>query len=80
MAEKRLTTEIAEQFLQGEGIRPNYQMQYFTELDDEAAEILRGSKRDLRLGGLKSLSDAAAESLSRHDAAFWWYSGGITTF
>ena len=62
MAEKRLTKEIAEQFMA-------YDSPYvgkFTELDDVAAEILGKYEGELDFSGLTSLSDAAAKSLRRH--------------
>jgi len=63
MAEKRLTKEIAEEFL-ADGKRPTH-LTAFTELDDEAAESLSKHEGWLCLNGLTSLSDAAAESHSK---------------
>ena len=63
MAEKPLTTEIAEQFLADD---ESVDLSEFTVLDDEAAEILSRHKGDLYLDSLTSLSDAAAESLSKY--------------
>ena len=64
MPEKRLTEEIAEQFLADE---ESVNLKEFTALDDDAAESLSKHKGDLWLNGLTSLSDAAAESLSKHE-------------
>ena len=66
MAEKRLTKEIAEQFLADD---ESVNLEEFTDLDDDAAEILSRFKGDLELNGLTSLSDAASESLSEHKAS-----------
>ena len=64
MAEKRLTKEIAEQFLADVD---SVDLSEFNEIDDAAAEILSNCTDTwLSLGGLTSLSDAAAESLSKH--------------
>ena len=64
MPERRLTKEIAEQFLADEKA---VDLSEFTEVDDDAAESLSKHERDwLFLNGLTSLSDAAAESLSKH--------------
>ena len=63
MAERRLTREIAEQFLADD---ETVDMMGFTVIDDAAAEVL--SKYDgkmLALPSLASLSDAAAASLGR---------------
>jgi len=60
MAEKRLTKEVAEQFLADD---ESVDSREFTELDDEAAEILRKHEGHLNLSGLTSLSDSAAKSL-----------------
>ena len=64
MAEKRLTKEIAEQFLADDEY---VDLHEFTEVDDDAAESL--SKHDglLSLDGLTSLSETAAESLSKSE-------------
>ena len=64
MAEKRLTTEIAEQFLAD---TYSVDLREFTEVDDDAAESLSKYEVDLNLKRLRSLSDAAAESLSKHE-------------
>jgi hypothetical protein len=62
-----LTKEIAELFIADE---ESVDLSEFTAIEDEAAEVL--SKREsghyvgIGLDGLKSLSDAAAESLSKH--------------
>ena len=66
MAEKRLTKEIAEQCLAD---RWSVKLTEFTKLDDDAAESLSNIKGQLGLEGLTSLSDAAAESLNKHDSA-----------
>jgi len=73
MAEKRLTKEIAEQLLADDEFMD---LSEFTELDDEAAEVL--SKYDevsLELNGLTSLLDAAAESLSNKHRGTLYLSG-----
>ena len=62
MAEKRLTREIAEQFLADD---ESVDLSEFTEVDDDAAESLSMHEDVLSLNGLTSLSDAAAESLSK---------------
>ena len=55
MAEKRLTKELAEQFL-AEGW--SVKLTEFTELDDDAAESLSRYRSPLSLKGLTSLSDS----------------------
>jgi len=64
MSEKRLTKEIAEQFLAD---NEPVDLSEFTELDDDAAESLSNYEGDLDLDGLTSVSDAAAESLSKYE-------------
>ena len=66
MPEKRLTKEIAEQFVY---------LSEFTELDDDAAESFSKHVGDLDLDGLTSLSDAAAESLSRQKGNYLYLNG-----
>ena len=61
MAEKRLTKEIAEQFLADD---TSIDLRKFTVIDDEAAEILwvyEGQR--LHLDGLTALSDVASQHL-----------------
>ena len=72
MAEKRLTREIAEQFLADED---SVDLSEFTELDDDAAERLSTYPAALCLNGLTSLSDAAADRLSKHTGWFLDLSG-----
>ena len=68
MAEKRLTKEIAEQFLADD---ESVDLNEFTELDDAAAQRLSKYKGYcLGLPGLTSLSDAAAESLGKHEGIY----------
>ena len=66
MAEKRLTKGIAGQC---RADRWSVKLTEFTELDDDATESLSNIKGQLGLEGLTSLSDAAAESLNKHDSA-----------
>ena len=73
MAEKRLTKEIAEQFLADD---ESVDLNEFTELDDDAAESLSKHEGSLSLDGLTSLSDAVAESLVKHKAVPWFGPGG----
>ena len=67
--EKVLTKEIAEQFLADED---SVDLSEFTAIEDDAAEVLSTNEptnpwgRSLYLFGLTSLSDSAAESLSKH--------------
>ena len=63
MAEKRLTKEIAEQFLVDD---ESVDLEEFTEIDDDAAERLSQHEDWLFLDGVKSLTDSAAESLACH--------------
>ena len=63
MAEKRLTNEIAEQFLADED---SVELGDFEKLDDDAAESLSKHKGDLYFDSLTSLSDVAAKSLGKH--------------
>ena len=73
MAEKRLTTEIAEQFLADED---SVDLSEFTEVDDDAAESLSKHEGNLLdLAGLTSLSDEAAESLSNHKGKYLFLHG-----
>ena len=67
MAEKRLTKEIAEQFLADD---TSVDLRDFTVIDDEAAEILwvyEGER--LHLDGLTSLSDIAARDLREYSGS-----------
>ena len=57
MTEKRLTKEIAEQFLADD---ESVDLSEFTEVDDGAAENLSRHRGYLDLNGLTSLSDAAS--------------------
>ncbi len=75
MAEKRLTKEIAEQFLADD---ESVDLNKFTELDDDAAERLSKDKGGLILYGLTSLSDAAAASLGNYDGE-WLDLNGLTS-
>lgn len=63
MAEKRLSKEIAEEFLKDvdSGV-----LHEFNVLASTAAEVLSNHRGDLFLHGLKSLSDSAAQHLSQH--------------
>ena len=73
---KRLTKEIAEVFL----VRKDdfVDIAQFTELDDDAAESLSRYRSPLSLKGLTSLSDAAAESLGKHEGSNL-YLDGVTS-
>ena len=62
--EKVLTKEIAEQFLADED---SVDLSEFTAIEDDAAASVSKHKGDLNFGGLKSLSDAAALSLSKYE-------------
>ena len=73
-SEKRLTREIAEEFLSDED---SVDLDEFTELDDTAAESLCKYQGWLWLNGLTSLSGAAAGLTSLSDAAAKWTSPGI---
>lgn len=66
VVEKCLTSEIASEFLSEVGEFTLSDLDEFTAIDDSAAELLRQYKWGLTLNGLTSLSDAAAESLSKH--------------
>jgi len=59
-----ISKQIAEQFLADEG---SVDLSEFTEIADNASELLRWYYYELDLSGLTSLSDAAAESLSKHE-------------
>ena len=62
--DKVLTKAIAEQFLEDP---ESVDLSEFTAIEDEAAEILcRTEETELILSGLTRLSDAAAESLAKH--------------
>lgn len=61
--EKTITKEIAQQYLKDSG---SIALHTFTELDDEAAEVLGKSDGWLNLNGLTHLSDSAAEGLASH--------------
>ena len=61
--QKVLTKEIAEEFIKEDSLTV---LEEFTEITDDAAEILSKFEGDLFLGGLTALSDAAAESLAKH--------------
>jgi len=64
MIEKRLTKEIAEQFLKDED---SMDLREFAVIDDDAAESLsRHEGEELALDGLTTFSDAAAEALGMH--------------
>ncbi len=67
MAEKRLATEIAEQFVADD---ESVDLSEFTEVDDGAVENLSRHRGYLDLNGLTSLSDAAAESLSKREKGY----------
>ncbi len=63
MAKKRLTIEIADQFLADED---SVDLNEFTEVDDDAAESLSKCEGGwISLNGLTSLSDASAESFGK---------------
>jgi hypothetical protein len=61
--EKVLTKEIAEQFFKQP--YPDVTNE-FSRIDDDAAELLSKCPGDLFLEGLEKISDASAESLSKH--------------
>ena len=61
--EKVLTKEIAEQFLADPY---SVDVEEFTTIEDDAAEVLSECDWPLNLYGLIDLSDAAAEFLSKH--------------
>ena len=61
--EKVLTKEIAEQFFKQP--YPDVTNE-FSRIDDDAAELLSRCPGDLFLEGLEKISDASAESLSKH--------------
>ena len=74
-SQKLLTAEIAEQLLEDLGSSDGMMgvmvgIEAFTAIEDEAIEVFSGERVDLSLNGLTSLSDAAAESLSK-------YKGGL---
>ena len=62
--ENVLTKEIAEQFIADDEA---VDLSEFTAIDDEAARTWSQVEDNLLLSGLTSLSDAAAESLSKHE-------------
>lgn len=66
--EKILTKEIAEQFIAD---YESVDLSVFTKIEDDAAESLsrfnKGNEGYLNLAGLTELSDAAAESLAKHE-------------
>ena len=69
--DKVLTNEIVRHF-EGEGCYPDDALSEFTEIDDDAAEMLSDCYGHiLNLDGLTHLSDAAAESLSRYQGALF---------
>jgi hypothetical protein len=78
---RRITTTVASEFVEDPGahveapiMEPGQDfadvgivwLPEYTEMDDEAAEILAGCKDSLLLRGLKSISDEAADTLSKH--------------
>ena len=66
--EKVLTKEIAAQFLVDED---SVELEEFTAFeDDDVAILLSKAEGTLFLGGLTELSDAAAESLGRHQGNY----------
>ena len=69
MSEKILTKKIAEQLNSDED---SFYLTEFTKIDDDAAEVLsrfgfNTIMQTIWLDGLTELSDAAAESLSKHE-------------
>ena len=60
---KVLTENVAREFLAED---PIVSLHEFTEIEDDAAELLSGYRGTLDLMSLYSLSEAAAESLSKH--------------
>ena len=62
MAEKRLTKEIAEQFLADD---ESVDLSEFTEVDDDAAESLSKHEGSLSMD-LEKLPESAAEILRQH--------------
>jgi serine/threonine protein kinase len=71
---KRLTKEIAERLLTDPD---SVELGKFTDLDDDAAEILSKCGANLDLYGLTELSEAAAECLSKYDG--WLNLEGLTS-
>ena len=67
MAEKRLTKEIADQFLADED---SVDLSEFTAIDDDAAESLSKHEGRLNLNGLTELSDTAAERFNEFQGEF----------
>ena len=70
-SQKLLTAEIAEQLLEDLGNSDGMMgvmvgIEEFTAIEDEAIEVFSEQRCALDLNGLTSLSDAAAESLSKH--------------
>ena len=57
-----LTKMIADKFLAGEIVS----LDKYSEITDDAAEVLANHEGDLSLDGLTRLSDAAAEALAKH--------------
>ena len=64
--EKVLTKEIADEIIIKEKDSVFLYLDEFTQIDDQAAEVLAKRQGVLSLSGLTELSDNAAESLSKH--------------
>jgi hypothetical protein len=65
---KVLTREIVEQFLADD----SWNFAGFKAIEDEAAEELAKYDKGLYIYHLRELSDAAADSLSKHEGDFLW--------
>ena len=63
MSEKVITKAIAEEFLQD---CENVDLDKFTSIENQAAEILAKHEGDLHLGGLTFLTNQATEALAKH--------------
>ena len=82
-SQKLLTAEIAEQLLEDLGNSDGMMgvmvgIEEFTAIEDEAIEVFSEKRCALDLNGLTSLSDAAAESLSKHKGTFYLKSKNLS--
>jgi hypothetical protein len=68
---KVLTKAVAEKYIKDDSV----DLDEFTEIEDDAAEILSKCEWDLFLGGLTAFSDAAAESFSKHKGGVLYLDG-----
>jgi hypothetical protein len=69
--EKILTKKIAERLLADCGSADSLYLDEFTNIEDDAAEVLTQHKGDLFLNGLRDMSVGVAKALAQHKGELW---------